>query len=74
MSDKKQGKGDHTVSDWAVDPRNTNWESKTVTRPDGSSLEMYRHKGQQTEYPHVSQEYDKNGKTDITKDIHQQKK
>jgi hypothetical protein len=52
------------------DPRNPNWDSKIVYRPDGSRLEMYRHHGQESERPHHSQEYDSKGNTDIRTDVH----
>jgi hypothetical protein len=64
------GGSGYSHRDWQQDSRNPNWDSKRVTRPDGSYYEMYRHHGQKKEDPHVTQEFDKRGNTDVTRDVH----
>lgn len=67
----KLGKNGTKVSDWQVDPRNPNFESKIVERKDGTSILMGRQVGQNDERPHVSQEYDTNNNTNIKTNIHE---
>lgn len=65
-----EGNNGTWVSDWQIDPRNPNFETKIVRRADGTFMLMGRAVGRDTETPHWTQEFDSSGNTDISQNMH----
>ncbi len=65
-----EGSNGTWISDWRTDPRNPNFETKIIRRSNGTFLLMGRRAGSGSEQPHISQEFDVDGNTDSSQDIH----